>query len=174
MRRAVLALLTPAVCFSQSADVVVQPIGPHQYTVTGQGAEPFRKADETCKKLGRTVNLLPMPAPTDPDAHRWQLNFECYAPYEVLSVGDDSYKIQVPTEMMGRTPFTIPAANGIPARTIQVPDDGPAGARAEQLGRDYCAKMNKTMKITGGGFDMGPGFRVIFKCVTPQQEPSAR
>ena len=77
--------------------LIVQPIGTYQYTVTGEGLQPFRKADETCKKLGRTVNLQATPAPTNPTGLRWQINFDCYVPYAVLSVGDGSYKIQVPT-----------------------------------------------------------------------------
>ncbi|MBS0374799.1 MAG: hypothetical protein JSR73_09440 [Proteobacteria bacterium] len=167
MRRAILAVLAPAVCFSQSTDLIVQPIGRYQYTVTGEGLEPYRKAKQTCDELRRIVNHGATPASGDPSGSRWTITFDCYVPYEVLSIDDNTYKIQVPTEMMSTAPFTISASKDAPAHSIQLPDVGPVAARVEQLGREYCAKMNKTMKIAYGGFDMGPGFRVIFNCVTP-------
>ena len=89
--------------------------------------------------------------------------------YEVASIDNDSYKIQVATSMMGTVPFTILAANGNPASTIQAPDVGTTSTRVEQLAREY-AKLNASMKIVAGGFDMGPGFRLTFKCVRTQPE----
>jgi hypothetical protein len=169
MQRTIIALL--ALCGgSPAVDAQeVQPPELHEYTVTGDGVEAFRKAVDTCAKLGRRVSEFAGPTSADASDSKWQIKFQCYVPYEVASVGGgDSYKIQVPTEMMGTVSFTIPAANGFPARTIRVPDQDTASARVDQIGREFCGRLNGSMKIVGGGFDMGPGLRVIFKCVPPQ------
>lgn len=50
----------------------------------------------------------------------------------------------------------------------QLPDIGTASEQTEHLARTYCAKTHKTMVVTGGEFNMGPGFTFIFKCVPPQ------
>jgi len=88
-----------------------------------------------------------------------QLKFQCVSPYEIVPIDGEtlalygdaakgSYKMWVPTS-------EIPA--------------GPAGlTQVMQRPRDYCAKMNMTMKLTGGGFDLGGGLDAIFKCVPKQ------
>ena len=81
-------------------------------------------------------------------------------PYEIVPIDGEtlalygdavkgSYKMWVPTS-------EIPAG---PASFEQV----------TQRPKDYCAKMNMTMKHTGGGFDLGTGLDFIFSCVPKQQ-----
>lgn len=91
--------------------------------------------------------------------------------YKIVPSGQGTYTIHVPTERM-----LAPAERVCPPPTCplkvpvtQLPDVGTASNQAEQLARDYCGKTHKTLKITGGGFDMGPGLTFIFKCVAPQQ-----
>lgn len=91
--------------------------------------------------------------------------------YKIVPGGQGAYTIRVPTERM-----LAPAERVCPPPTCQLkvpltqlPDVGTASNQAEQLARDYCGKAHKTMKITGGGFDMGPGLTFIFKRVAPQQ-----
>lgn len=61
----------------------------------------------------------------------------------------------MPTNTIPVTTATIPATKDILAQTMQVPDPGAAETRAEQLASEYCAKMNKSMVVTGGGFAGG-------------------
>lgn len=146
-----------------------QEIGPHQYIVTAPPSQLFDKAKETCAKLGRKATEMSFQIGTTVEHPRYeQIKFECLSAYEIVPVGEDSYKIWVPTDEMPRTPWTIPATSDTPAHVIQGPDFGPVAARVRQQATDYCAKLNQTMVVTGGGFDMGTGFFSVFKCVPPQ------
>ena len=153
---------------------VVRPIGFHQYRVTGAGKQMYAKAGETCVKLGRTS--IPLPEPPEETSGK-QFRFECILPYEIVPSGQGTYTIHVPTEKMLAPvermcpPSTCPIKN---LRAKQLPDIETASKRTEQLARTYCAKTQKTMMVTSGGFDAGPGFTLVFKCVTPQQGAPSR
>jgi hypothetical protein len=96
-----------------------------------------------------------------------QLKFECILAYEIVPGGQGTYTIHVPTEeMLAPAERVCPTCN-FPAN--QLPDLGPASERTEQLARTYCAKTHENMVVKGGGFDMGPGLTLVFKCVPPQQ-----
>lgn len=86
---------------------------------------------------------------------------------DIVPAGQDTYKISVLTNTIPVTTATKPATKDIPAQTMRVPDLGAAETRAKQLASEYCAKMNKSMVVTGGGFDMGPGLTLIFRCLPP-------
>jgi hypothetical protein len=86
---------------------------------------------------------------------------------DIVPAGQDTYKISVPTNTIPVTTATIPATKDIPTQTMRIPDLGAAETRAKQLASEYCAKMNKSMVVTGGGFDMGPGVTLIFRCLPP-------
>jgi hypothetical protein len=149
---------------------VAQSAGPNQYIVTvtcplwhcprenPSMTQAFAAATKTCASLGKTPDEYRYPNQLNP--RRFQLKFECRSPYEIIPVDSDtvalygntvkgSYKMWVPTS-------EIPAGTGGFERVIQ---------RA----RDYCAKMNMTMKHTGGGFDLGTGLDFIFSCVPSRQ-----
>jgi hypothetical protein len=155
MRRTIIAVLALAGCSSER----VQPIGLHQYVVTAEGKQLYAKANETCAKLGRTMVPLPMPPPNSANP-RQQLKFECMSPFEIVPVDQHSYRVWVPTS----TYLELPAN----AEMLHPPDEAVADRYAKQRASVYCAQMNKTMNVTGGGFDMGTGLTVIFKCVSPQ------
>jgi hypothetical protein len=100
-----------------------------------------------------------------------QFKFECVIAYEIVPGGQDTYQIHVPTgEMLGPSERVCPAPT-CPFKNppALLPDMGAASERTQQLARAYCAKMHATSVVTGGGFDMGPGLTVIFKCVQPQE-----
>jgi hypothetical protein len=86
---------------------------------------------------------------------------------DIVPAGQGSYKISVPTNTIPVSTATIPATKDIPTQTMRVPDLGVAETRANQLASEYCAKMNKSMVVAGGGFDMGSGLTLIFRCVSP-------
>jgi hypothetical protein len=89
----------------------------------------------------------------------------CATTGDVMRAGNDTYEISIPTA-------NIPVAKGCeacePPQAIQVPDIAGAGTRAMERAHKYCAKMRKAMAVTGGGFDMGSGLRLIFRCVPSQ------
>jgi hypothetical protein len=105
-----------------------------------------------------------------------QFKFECILAYEIVPSGQGTYTIHVPTEKMlapvdrvcppPRCPIKVPVT--------QLPNFGTASEKTEHLGRTYCAKTHKTMVVTGGEFDMGPGLTLIFKCAPPQQGAPSR
>jgi hypothetical protein len=158
MRRAIItAMLTLAGCSSER----VQPIGLHQYQVTGEWRQVRDKPTETCAKLGRQWIRLGMPPGSPPD----EIRFECVNSYEIVPAGADTYTIRVLSQDMQLADLTVPATKDMPATTARFPNVEPADREATQRGTEYCAKMGRAMKITGGGFDAGPGLEIIFKCV---------
>jgi hypothetical protein len=169
MRRAIIAVLALA---SSSSQAVVRSIGFHQYMVSDAGAQVFAKANEICATLGRMMMPLGVPSEEAGIAPGKQFEFECILAYEIVPSSQGTYTIHVPTDMM-----LAPAEKVCPPPTCpikgptQLPDVGPASEKAEKLARTYCAKANKTMVVTGGGFDTGPGLTLIFKCAT-RERPS--
>jgi hypothetical protein len=158
MRRAIIiAVLGLDGCSSER----VQPIGLHQYMVTGEAKQIHVKATETCAKLDR--NLIVLGVPLGSPAN--QFRFECVNSYEVVPAGGDSYRIRVLTSDIPLKHTTIPASKDMTAQTVWAPDIEPADKEAMQRATEYCAKVNQTMKITGRGFDTGPGLDIVFKCV---------
>jgi hypothetical protein len=158
MRRAnIIALLALAGCSSER----VQPIGPHQYMVTGDERQINVKATETCAKLDRSWILLGKP----PGSPANQFRFECVNSYEIVPAGGDSYRIRVLTSDIPLKHSTIPASRDMTAQTVWAPNVESVDKEAIQRATEYCAKMNQTMKITGGGYDTGPGLDIVFKCV---------
>ncbi|HEV2442687.1 MAG TPA: hypothetical protein VGT07_09195 [Steroidobacteraceae bacterium] len=167
MRRAVIAVLALAGCSSQ----VVQQIGPHQYMVTAPPKEVWAKVGETCAKLGKMATSIRFGG--DPER---QLKFECVSPYEIIPIDSEtlavygdvvkgSYKLWVPTSEIPKTDTCTACIGLTHPPPFGVPDLAVADQRAKQRATDYCAKMNRTMKQTGGGFDIGTGLDVIFSCV---------
>ncbi len=98
--------------------------------------------------------MMPLPVPPEEVgiAFGKQFKFECILPYEIVPSGQGTYTIRVPTEKM-----LAPVERVCPPSTCPI----------KQLARTYCAKTQKTMMVTNGEFDMGPGFTLVFKCVTP-------
>jgi hypothetical protein len=172
MRRAIIAVL---VLVGSSAQAVVLSIGLHQYVITDAGKQVFAKAQETCAKLGRVMMPLGVPSDEVGIPPRKQLKFECILAYEVAPNGQDTYRIHVPTGvMLGPSERMCPAPTcPIKNPPALLPDIGAASEQTQQLARTYCAKMHATSVVTGGGFDMGPGFTLIFKCVQPQEGAAA-
>jgi hypothetical protein len=80
---------------------------------------------------------------------------------DMVSAGQDTYKITVPTSEI---PVAI-CETCVPHQKIRVPDQAAVDRQTTQQAREYCAKMNKRMVVTGGSFDMGPGYTLIFRCV---------
>jgi hypothetical protein len=153
----IIAVLGVTGCSSER----VHPIGLHQYMVTGDGSQINVKATETCAKLDRNWILLGMPPGSPAD----QFSFECVNSYEIGPAGGDGYRIRVLTLDIPLKHFAIPASKDIPAQTVWARNVEPADKEAMQRATEYCARMNQTMKVTGGGFDMGPGLDIVFKCV---------
>jgi hypothetical protein len=170
MRRAIIAVLTLASGSSQASQAVVSSIGSHQYMVTDAGKQVFAKANETCAKLGRTMMPLGVPPEEAGIDFGKQFKFECILAYEIVPGGQGTYTIHVPSEkMLAPVDRVCPLPTcPIKAPVTQLPDIGTASEQTEHLARTYCAKTHKTMVVTGGEFDMGPGFTLIFKCVPPQ------
>jgi hypothetical protein len=168
MRRAIIILIF---LVSVSAQAVVQSIGLHQYMITNAGKQVFDKAGEACTKLGRIMMPLGVPSSEVGIPLEKQFRFECILAYEIVPSARETYTIHVPTKEMLAPIERVCPPDTCPFKSppTQLPDIGTASAQTEKLGRDYCAKMQKTMVVAGGGFDMGPGFTLIFKCVPPQQ-----
>jgi hypothetical protein len=160
MRRAIITLLALAGCSTDP----VQPIGFHQYMVTAKGEQVYVKATETCDKQGRKWVVLGNPPGSPAD----QFRFECANSYEIVPASQDTYKIRVFTPDIPVKHVTIPASKDMTAQTVWAPDIESARRDAMQRATEYCGKMNRTMKITDGGFDMGPGLDLIFACVRQQ------
>jgi len=53
----------------------------------------------------------------------------------------------------------------VPPQKTRVPDLPAVYRQAKQRASEYCAKMNRAMVQTGGGFDIGTGLNVTFRCV---------
>jgi hypothetical protein len=158
MRRAIIiALLALAGCPSER----VQPIGLHQFMVTGDARQINAKVTETCAKLDR--DWIPLGKP--PGSPADQFRFECVNSYEIVPAGADSYRIRVLTSDIPLKHTTIPASKDMTAQTVWAPNVESVDKEAMQHATEYCAKMNQTMKIAGGGYDMGPGLDIVFKCV---------
>jgi hypothetical protein len=172
MRRAIIVVL---VLVGSSAQAVVLSIGLHRYMITDAGKQVFAKAEETCAKLGRVMVPLGVLSDEIGIPPGKQLKFECILAYEVVPNGQDSYNIHVPTgEMMRPSERTCPAPScPIKNPSARLPDIGTASEQTRQLARTYCARMHATSVVTGGGFDMGAGFTLIFKCVHPQEGAAA-
>jgi hypothetical protein len=83
------------------------------------------------------------------------------AAYDIVPAGQDTYKISVPTSDIPVTTCDTCA----PDQRNRVPDVAAVHKRATQQAREFCQKMNKSMDVTGGRFDMGPGYTLIFTCV---------
>jgi hypothetical protein len=168
MRCAIIAVLALVSGFAQASQAVVRSIGLHQYVITDAGKQVFAKAHETCAKLGRI--LRPLGVPPEEVGIDWgkQFKFECVLAYEIVPSGRGTYTMWVPTEKIVPPPAirTCPTCKFLGARH---PDLGPD---PNQVARTFCAKIRKTMMVTGGGFDTGDGLTVIFKCVPLQ--PGAR
>ena len=163
MLRAMISVLALASGSLQASQVVVRSIGLHQYVVTDAGKQEYSKANETCAKLGRKMMPLGVPPEEVGIASGKQFKFECILAYEIVPSGRGTYTIHVPTKMMmlARAERMGPTGEVL----VTPPDIGPASEKSERTARGYCAKTHKTMVGTGGGFDMGPGFTLIFKCV---------
>lgn len=176
MRCAIITVLALASGFSQASQPIVRSIGLHQYVITDAGKEVFAKADGTCAKLGRA--MMPQGVPPEEVGIPFgkQFKFECILAYEIVPSGQGTYTIHVPTEKMLAPVDRVcpPPTCPIKVPVTQLPDVGTASNQTEQLARTYCAKTHKTMKVTGGGFDMGPGFTLVFQCVTAQQRTPSR
>jgi hypothetical protein len=131
--------------------------------VTDAGKQVFAKANETCAKLGRTMMPLGVPPEEAGIDFGKQFKFECLLAHEIVPSGQGTYTIHVPTEkMLGPVDrVSPPPTYPIKVPVTQLPDIGTASAQTEQLARTYCAKTHKTMVVTGGGFDMGPGLTLI-------------
>jgi hypothetical protein len=153
----IIALLTLTGCSSER----VQQTGFHQYTVTATGTQAYAKATETCDKQERKWIALEIPPGSPAD----QFRFECINSYEIVPASQDSYKIRVFVPDMPVKHITIPASNEKPADTQWVLDKEPGDKEATQRATEYCAKMNRTIKITDRTFDMGAGLQIVFKCV---------
>jgi hypothetical protein len=172
MRRLLcVASLTITACGSPP---VVQPAGPNQYIVTVSCplwhcprkntslTQVSVAAAETCTKLGKqfTLTLRYTPKLTTVNPRYQQLRFECLSPYEIVPIDSDTLAVYG-NAVRGSFRMWVPTSE-IPA--------GPGGFdQVMQPASDYCAKMNLTMKLTGGGFDLGTGLDVIFSCVPKQQ-----
>ncbi len=89
----------------------------------------------------------------------------------VVPTGKGTYEIRVPTDKMARTPLKMTSCCA-PDRTLEVPDVVSETDRAGRRASKFCAKMNQTLVITGGEFDLGPGLTLIFKCIPPQKKGS--
>ena len=158
MRRAIIiAVLALAGCSSER----VQPIGLHQYMVIAKGTQVYAKATETCDKQARKWIAVGNPPGSPAD----QFRFECVNSYEIVPAGGDDYRIRILTGDIPVKHVTIPASKDKPASLEWVLDEEPADREAMQRATEYCAKASRTMKVTGGGFDMGPGRDIVFKCV---------
>jgi hypothetical protein len=171
MRRAFIAVLALASGSSQASQGVVRSIGFHQYMITDAGKQVFAEANETCAKLGRTMMPLGVPPEEAEVDFGKQFKFECIRGYEIVPSAQGTYTIHVPTKTMLAPIDRVcsPPTCTIKVPVTQLPDIGTASEQTEQLARTYCAKTHKTMVVTGGGFDMGLGFTLIFNCVPPQQ-----
>jgi hypothetical protein len=159
MRRAIIiAMLALAGCSPER----VQTIGLHQYKVTGMSFnEADVKADEICAKLERKWIYLGIPEGSPPD----EIRFECVNSYEIVPAGANTYRIRVLSSDMPLTHFTIPGTKGMPGQPVRFPDSEPGDKESMRRATEFCAKMNQTVKVTGGGFDAGPGLDTVFKCV---------
>jgi hypothetical protein len=170
MRRAIIAVLALGSGSSQASQAAVRSTGFHQYMVTDAGKQVFAKANETCAKLGRT--MMPRGVPPEEAGIDFgkQFKFECILAYEIVPSGQGTYTIHVPSEKMLAPVDRVcpPPTCPIKVPVTQLPDIGTASEQTEHLARTYCAKTHTTMVVTGGEFDMGPGFTLIFKCVPPQ------
>ncbi len=168
MRRAIIAVLALAIGSSQASQVAVRSIGFHQYMVTDAGKQVFATANKTCAKLGRTMMPLAVPPEEAGIDFGKQFKFECILTYEIVPSGQGTYTIHVPSELAPVDRVCPPPTCPIKVPVTQLPDIGTASEQTEHLARTYCAKTHKTMVVTGGGFDMGPGLTLIFKCDPPQ------
>ena len=158
MRRAIItAMLVLAGCSSER----VQQVGFQQYMVTAKGEQAYAKATETCEKQGRKWTALAMPPGSPAD----QFRFECVNSYEIVPAPEDTYRIRVFTPDIPVKHVTIPASKDKPADTVWLLDEEPTENEAKQRATKYCEKMNRTMKITGRGFDMDSGLEITFKCL---------
>jgi hypothetical protein len=153
----IIAVLALAGCSSER----VQQVGFRQYMVTAKGEQAYAKATETCEKQGRKWTALGMPPGSPAD----QFRFECVNSYEIVPAPQDTYRIRVFTPDIPVKHVTIPASKDRPADTAWLLDEEPAEKEAKQRATEYCEKMNRTMTITGRGFEMDPGLEIIFKCV---------
>jgi hypothetical protein len=122
-------------------------------------------AVETCARLGKTFVLTLRRSSDEWNPRYVQVKFECLAPYEIVPMDSETlalyrgpakgwYRMWVPTSELG--PGTA------------------SSAQVMQRPRDYCAKMNLTMKQTGGDLTLGNGLQVIFTCLAKQQEQQQR
>ena len=88
----------------------------------------------------------------------------CATNADIVRTGNDTYEISIPTA-------NIPVTKGCeacqPPQAIQAPDIAGAGTRVMERAHKYCARMKKARAVTGGGFDVGTGLTLIFRCLPP-------
>jgi hypothetical protein len=163
MRCAIITVLALASGLSQASQAVVRSLGHHQYVITDGGKQVFAKAGETCAKVGRMLRPGVPPEEVEiPPGKRYR--FECILAYEIVPSGRGTYTMWVPTEKI----VPPPAIRTCPTCKFVVARHPPLGPDPNQMARRYCAKTQKTMMVTGGGFDTGDGLTMIFKCVLPK------
>lgn len=117
-------------------------------------------AFKACASLGRTAAEFRY-RPNELNPRFEQLKFECRSSYEIVPIDSDTLAFY-PHAAKGSYKMWVPISE-IPAGTSGI-------AQVMQRPVDYCAKMNMTMKQTGGSFNGGSGLEVIFSCVPKQQE----
>ena len=158
-----MAVLMLAGCSSRGGEQTDR----HEYLITAPQGQVFARAKETCAKVGRLISQASFQSESNiPDP---PLKIECAAPYEVVPVskdsyriwGKDAYKIWVPTSEI---PKTDPCPACVPSLPFGFSRLEVADERAKQRATEYCSAMNKTMRQTDGDFDIGTGLNIIFKC----------
>jgi hypothetical protein len=164
MRCAIITMLALVSGFAQASQVVVRSIGLHQYVIIDGGNKEWAEAYETCSRLGRAMHPLGVPPGKVEIDWRKQFKFECRLAYEIVPSGRGNYSMWVPTEKI----MLPPAIRACPTCKFVVAAHPDLGLDPNQVARTYCARTHMTMVITGGGFDTGDGFTLIFKCVPPQ------
>jgi hypothetical protein len=110
------------------------------------------------------MSPLPTSPPLDPASPRQEFRFECVRAYEIVPVDTDSYRMVVPTRALLFAPQDVADANDAVGRMVGA--IGAAQQRSEQHAAEYCAKMNRKVKVSSVAFDMGPGLTLIFKCIS--------
>jgi len=164
------ASLTVAACGSPP---VVKPAGPNQYIVAvscplwhcprknPSRIQAIEAARATCQNAGMTTLADYVSRPANVSNPRYeQLRFRCISPYEILPIDSETLSLYGDA-VKGSYKMWVP--------TSEIPPGTASFEQATQRPKDYCAKMNLTMRHTGGFFDLGTGLDFIFSCVPKQQ-----
>jgi hypothetical protein len=167
MRRTIIIVLALAAC----SPPAVRRIGLHEYMITNAGNQLFPKAIAVCAKLGRQVRGVGVPPSEVGIDWGKQYKFECILDYEVVPIGKESYRV------LGTGAGTLGADTCQGCSVVQPfrgPNWGEVDRKVGLSAREYCAKMNKVMVVTGGSFDSGMGEELIFRCDPPEQAGTHR